>query len=52
MPEEKNIEVGKVIVNNIFSGYNERVYYAGMPSGDSFSLIFQTAIVKTGHRDN
>ncbi len=46
MGEQKKVEIGGVIIGNIYSGYYERVYYAGMPSPDSFSLVYETAYVR------
>lgn len=43
--KEKKAGIGGVVASNIYSGFYERVYFAGMPSEDSFSLVYQTAYV-------
>lgn len=46
MKNTKIIMVGEPIINNIYSGYSETAYYAGMPSRDSFSIIYETAYAR------
>lgn len=44
--KEGTISIGRCIISNMYSGFNERVIYAGMPSKDSFSVIYKTAHVR------
>ena len=46
MDEEKTVGIDGCVINNIYSGFYERVFYAGMPSPESFSLIYETAYVR------
>lgn len=47
MTERKiSVKVGAPIINNIYSGYIERVLFSGMPSKDSFCLTYQTMHLK------
>ena len=46
MEKEKVVGIDEPVINNNYSGFRERVYYAGMPSPESFSLIYETAYVK------
>jgi|WetSurMetagenome_2_1015567.scaffolds.fasta_scaffold372484_2 hypothetical protein len=42
MEKEVKAGINGCIVNNLYmDGFAERVYYAGMPSKDAFSLIFE-----------
>jgi hypothetical protein len=44
--KKTTVEIDGCIINNIYSGFVERVYYAGMPSKDVFSIIFESSNVK------
>jgi hypothetical protein len=46
MQERKEVGIDDCIVNHLYGGYYERVYYAGMPSKDVFSIIYETAFMK------
>jgi len=46
MSEEITVGIGGCVINHVYSGYRERVYYAGMPSSQAFSLIYETARVR------
>lgn len=50
--KEKKAGIGGVVVSNIYSGFYERVYFAGMPSEDSFSLVYQTAYTQPKCNDS
>ena len=44
--KEVTAGIGGLILRNSYGGYYEAVVFAGMPSKDAFSIVYQTAYVE------